>query len=415
MPTHSSFSAPAASRQRRPSAVLSLYLLLIVVGLCISPSAAGKKRVREKCAAELGLIKSGISAEDVIAQHKLFCNASRVNFANEVLGFVTPWNEGGFKTSYYFRRKLTYVSPVWLRVIERGEGTGEGQQVSGDFQFAGLDVIDSDWVEVISEPTDSNTRTLVVPRIAVEDFRNSSKLESFLTQPQVFVDFVSQLCSDRGFHGVVIEGIILMVEGVKQTAKSWLKSVGEGLQHQGLIAMFVLPPFNRLDDVDLRVPFTFDDMRDLSSSIHRFVLMTYDHTLGRTPGPSAPIQWLERIVSGLLTPKDPSTPPNAASQLLMGLPFYGRTWDLSESRKAVASSILGQEIVTLLKSAPATLHWDDQAKEHHADVQVSDGTVRIYFPTLKFLEERLELARRVGVGVSIWELGQGHDYFWDLL
>jgi hypothetical protein len=35
--------------------------------------------------------------------------------------------------------------------------------------------------------------------------------------------------------------------------------------------------------------------------------------------------------------------------------------------------------------------------------------------SLQFIEERLNEIRQWGAGVSIWELGQGLDYYYDLL
>ena len=39
----------------------------------------------------------------------------------------------------------------------------------------------------------------------------------------------------------------------------------------------------------------------------------------------------------------------------------------------------------------------------------------MYYPSLKSLSERLGMLRGLGVGVALYELGTGLDFFWDLL
>ena len=82
--------------------------------------------------------------------------------------------------------------------------------------------------------------------------------------------------------------------------------------------------------------------------------------------------------------------------------------------------LLGRDFVKklpeLVPDLDEKLSWHEEAREHFVLFQdrATDSQSVIIYPTIKSIHERLQLAERLGCGVSIWEIGQGLDYFYDL-
>jgi chitinase domain-containing protein 1 len=199
---------------------------------------------------------------------------------------------------------------------------------------------------------------------------------------------------------------------------------------------------------------TFDHKfaESLSADVDWFSLMTYDYSGPGRPGPNAPIDWVGVLVLRLTRSHIPGTPGGLAhgteargteGQDIAWVEFL-RQWlrcccssfcfdsSRADYTGARGETVLGPKYIELLEKHHPTLIWEEDTQEHvFMYTEGRQAEHRVYFPTLQSIKQRLELASALGTGVrlaasllsatyalmirSIWELGQGLDFFYDLL
>lgn len=122
-------------------------------------------------------------------------------------------------------------------------------------------------------------------------------------------------------------------------------------------------------------------------------------------------------------------------KVFLGLNFYGYRYDRVASQPSTAKKdqapqyemkpIVGRDYVEFLRQNYSTsvIVYDTRVNEHITVIQIRTAKPQpnalpetiIFYPSLKSIYERLELATKLNMGVAIWDGGQGLDYFFDLL
>jgi spore germination protein YaaH len=146
------------------------------------------------------------------------------------------------------------------------------------------------------------------------------------------------------------------------------------------------------------------DYNKIKPIVDRILVMAYDeHWSGSDPGPIASMAWCQRVARYSLDTV-------GAEKIIMGLPFYGRSWgDMNPNRALVYGTI------------------EDIMKEQKImEVQRENGipyfkyttpvTVTLYYEDAYSLSARLDMYKKTGVNkVGFWRLGQETMAFWSVI
>jgi chitinase domain-containing protein 1 len=359
---------------------------------------------------ERGLVRADITARKLAAEAHRYYGDSDVrrrqisdqndqNDANKwkskSLAFVTPWNSKGYENAIEFAHKLDFVSPCWLRTSD------------DDVHVEGAHDIDVEWMQRLKEA--SHGAVKIVPRLSLARMPPSDVVAKLLAADtcarlRVAGDAVDGVAIDLSaayspqLGAVALERIAALSAAMRESCARPDFAVVVAL-HGAMASRTLVDGLIDRAAVDL---------------IH---LSAYDYGSQQLSG-IAPFPWVERIIEQVL----PAADARVASRIVMGINFYGREYALGNGEPATSGptrDIVGDSFLETLTTAAehVRIDYDSAAREHiFTYTAASDGQVRIiFYPTLLSISERLDLFERHGLGYSIWDLGQGLPYFFDLL
>ncbi|KAL3517276.1 hypothetical protein ACH5RR_024178 [Cinchona calisaya] len=355
-----------------------------------------------------GLVKTDVNYRQILAEHmKVSENASRRQFENPVLAYITPWNSKGYDLAKKFTSKLTHLSPVWYDLKSEGS----------TLVLEGRHNADSGWISEIRMKGDAK----ILPRVVLEaipvDMLTKKK------QRKKVINLIVAECKEMDYDGIVLEswsrwanyGVLHNPE-MRKMALQFIKQLGEAMHsvilersRQTLLLVYVIgPPYS-----DELQPHDFgpDDLLSLSNVVDGFSLMTYDFSVPHNPGPNAPLKWIHSILKLLLGSDNGGQ--SLAKKIFVGINFYGKDFVHSGGG---GGPILGRDFLSLLEQHSPVLQWEKNSAEHfflYSDNKHIKHVV--FYPSLMSISVRLEEARLWGAGISVWEIGQGLDYFFDIL
>uniref|UniRef100_A0A1I8EJ88 Chitinase domain-containing protein 1 n=1 Tax=Wuchereria bancrofti TaxID=6293 RepID=A0A1I8EJ88_WUCBA len=316
-----------------------------------------------------------VTVAGILNHHHNLC-VEKKKFNHPILAYITPWNNGGYDIAKWAARKFTHISPVWFQFKPEVK-----QKTCIIF---GIHDMDMQWLADVHA---NNSKIKFMPRFIIDGSARES-IERFLYDErwqtncaQLVVNFIKK----NKMHGAVIEVWLQVLSLVQKEVKEELIELishWAELFHQAELGIIVPLPAPLSDKNKPSGVVMKAELARIINSVDFVNVMTYDYNSDHFVGVS-PFEWIRRNLEYILSESSISS-----SKLLMGLNFYGYA-----SQQTTIKAVIGKDFIKYVTSQSGT------------------GEDFCIYPTLASLQMRRDLANHFNVGLGIWELGQGLNYF----
>ncbi|MDR2900451.1 MAG: glycoside hydrolase [Treponema sp.] len=328
------------------------------------------------------------SVQETAAEIEANTEEESAAFAEHIEAIDIPQNEEALPVSSFVE--------VWAYLLSGREETLSNDFPLSDVGYFGAEV--DTYGKLINVPNSQKIAGFAGRIHLVVTCNSNRSVNHFVLRPgseerrQLIADL---LAATEKFDGLQIDFEIVPARDA-ENFRSFLQELRNGLGSKMFTVAFPARLRTLQDDVY--------DYAKIVPIVDKILVMAYDeHWSTSKPGPIASIQWCQSIAQYAMSviPHD---------KLIMGIPFYGRTWgDYSTNRAFLHSGIeriKEENGVTEVERLDGIPHFT-------FEVPV---TITTYYEDNVSLSTRMEMYKSLGIqSIGFWCLGQESETFWNYL